>query len=404
MRTPHDSTIQSWVLRIGLYQLSRAKEWANDWVVILDHTCQLGSQKCLVVLGIRLSHWRTLDRPLTLKDMTVLMIRIVERSNGVLVVAQLREIQVQIGTIVAIVTDQGSDLVNGAKLFSECPTLAMPDEEIAMDAELLVPPGASKPLVLKDYSHASSHILKENLEADPRWPEFLSHCGRTQPKVKQTALGALAPPTQKVKGRYMNIGEIIQWGIKMLALLKGTNGKLPNDWERSHVQAKYGWLTNFESSLQVWGELDQLREHSLDVIRNLGYCNHSVDTITSRQLPYRNYLRTQKMGDQLLELARSQCLEFLGSERYPGCSEIIESLMGKFKHLQGQHSRNGFTKMALSIGSCLCELTTDVIRLSLETVREIDVRQWANEALGDTLRSIRGNALPGTKSASTQNC
>jgi hypothetical protein len=321
-----------------------------------------------------------------------------------LVVAQLRVIQVQIGTIVAILTDQGSDLVSGAKLFSGSPSLEMLAEETTIDAEPLALPDVPKPLVLKDYSHASSHILKESLEADPRWPEFLSHCGRTQPKVKQTALGALAPPTQKVKGRYMNIGEIIQWGIKMLALLAGTNGKLPEDWERSQVQAKYGWLTNFAPALEIWGEMDQLREHSLDVIRILGYGNNSIDEMISRQFPYRNHLSTQKMGDELLELARSQCLDFVGCERYPGSSEIIESLMGKFKHMQGQHSRNGFTKMAISIGSCLCELTADVIRTSLETVREIDVRQWASEAIGDTLGSIRRNALPGTKSASTKNC
>jgi hypothetical protein len=97
--------------------------------------------------------------------MTVLMIRVIERSSGLLVESQLREVQAEIG---------------------------------------------------QDFSHASSHILKDHLEADSRWQEFIGQCGKTQPKVKQTVLGALAPPTQKVKGRYMNIGELIRWAVKML--------------------------------------------------------------------------------------------------------------------------------------------------------------------------------------------
>ncbi len=89
---------------------------------------------------------------------------------------------------------------------------------------------------------------------------------------------------------------------------------------------------------------------------------------------------------------------------YPGSSEIIESLMGKYKQLQGQHSRNGFTKMVLTIGSILCELSESVVSKSLQAVREIDIREWTKKALGTTLDSTRRTALPGTKLASKQNC
>ena len=44
-----------WVLRVGYYKLTRPKAHAEDWVWIVDHTAQLGPQKCLVILGLRLS-------------------------------------------------------------------------------------------------------------------------------------------------------------------------------------------------------------------------------------------------------------------------------------------------------------------------------------------------------------
>lgn len=388
------------MLRLGLFQLTVVKQNADDWVVILDHTCQLGNQKCLVILGIRLSHWRTLGRPLTFQDMTVLMIRVIERSTGLLVESQLREVQAEVGQIAAILSDQGSDLVNGAKLFSQSPAAEPP----LFDVDQVALPGEAKPLVLKDFSHASSHILKDNLEADPRWQGFISQCGKTQPKVKQTVLGALAPPTQKVKGRYMNIGEIIRWGVKMLGLLAGTRGKLSEEIDRSLLQQKYGWLENFGESLDQWHELDQLREESLHVIRVCGYSSVAVDSMRSKLSPYRNYTRSQLMADQLLELARSQNASIAPGLSYPGSSEIIESLIGKSKQIQGQHSRGGFTKMVLTIGTCLVELSEAVVWQSLKLVREIDVRQWTKEALGNTLGSIRRTAFPRTKGASKENC
>ena len=46
--------------------------------------------------------------------------------------------------------------------------------------------------VFKDFSHASSHLFKARLLADPQWTESLGLCGKTQPRIKQTPLGGIA--------------------------------------------------------------------------------------------------------------------------------------------------------------------------------------------------------------------
>jgi hypothetical protein len=400
-KAPSNNTIQSWLLRMGLYQLSRAKEIADDWVIILDHTCQLGNQKSLIVLGIRLSHWAELKRPLVFQDLAVLMIRVVGSSTGLLVHKQLLEVQAEIGTIAAILSDQGSDLASGGKLFVTGQVEPATQENVPQlfDANGLAISGKTKPLVLKDFSHASSHLLKARLEADPKWREFLSHCGTTQPKVKQTILGALAPPTQKVKGRYMNIGEMIRWGAKMLRLLDGTAGTLPAGIDRSMLKQKYGWIENYVESLDQWLEIDILREQSLQEVRVLGYSSKTVDAIQSGQARYRNFESSRQMASELLELVREQCQAIPAGVSYPGSSEVIESLIAKNKEIQGQHNRGGFTKMLLAIGASVTEISEKILVESLLAVREIDVRQWAKNALGTTLASMRRNALPGTKVA-----
>ena len=48
---PTFCTIRHWVLRLGLYELQRAKEQASDWVFIVDATIGVGEHKALVILG-----------------------------------------------------------------------------------------------------------------------------------------------------------------------------------------------------------------------------------------------------------------------------------------------------------------------------------------------------------------
>ena len=235
VRIPAPNTVQSWVLRIGLHELTRPKEHADDWVVMVDHPCQLGNQRCLIILGIRLSHWKTLKRPLEFQDMTMVTTEVVPSSDGDQVKQQLLEVQGKIGKLAGVVSDQGSDLVKGLKLLVEEQRLEEPEQ--------------APTRVFKDFSHASSHIFKERLLADPLWKAFLRGCGKTQPKVKQTPLGALAPPTQKAKGRYMNIGEMIRWGEKMLERLDARKGKLPAEITREALEQKFGWIRQFRRSL-----------------------------------------------------------------------------------------------------------------------------------------------------------
>ena len=52
---PHYTTVRFWLLRVGLHKLNRPKEQASDWVWIIDHSNQIGKEKCLVILGVRVS-------------------------------------------------------------------------------------------------------------------------------------------------------------------------------------------------------------------------------------------------------------------------------------------------------------------------------------------------------------
>jgi hypothetical protein len=54
-------TIRHWVLRLGLYELQRAKPLATDWIFIVDATIAVGEHKALVILGVRLAQLQDLN-------------------------------------------------------------------------------------------------------------------------------------------------------------------------------------------------------------------------------------------------------------------------------------------------------------------------------------------------------
>lgn len=381
-RVPAPNTIQSWVLRIGLHELTRPKERADDWIALVDHTCQLGNQKCLIILGIRLSHWRQLRRPLEFHDMTVLTIEVVSSSDGPTVRQQLRQLQSKIGPLAGVVSDQGSDLVKGIKLL--------------VDEQRVEHPERLPTRVFQDFSHASSHIFKERLLADRQWNNFIAECGRTQPKVKQTPLGALAPPTQKVKGRYMNVGELICWGQKMLEQLDFRHGKLPASIVREQLDLKFGWLRQYRRHLLQWNELHHIREQALVYMRSAGYHAGAAGELASQLSALRNSAASRTMIDQLVAFVskQSQGLDYGGS--YPASTEVLESLIGKGKQIQFQQSRGGFTKMVAGMAACVINITEQLVTESLETVREADLRNWARGLFGTTMVNVRRSVLGGT--------
>ena len=71
-----------WLFRLGYYKLTRPKERADDWVWIVDHTVQLGDEKCLVILCIRLCNLPAPGDCLSHEDVEPLALFPVKQSNG----------------------------------------------------------------------------------------------------------------------------------------------------------------------------------------------------------------------------------------------------------------------------------------------------------------------------------
>ena len=164
-KVPSWFTGRLWVLRLGYYKLTRNKQIANDWVWIIDHTVQLGSEKCLVIVGLRLATLPPIGHCLSHQDIEPIALLPVTQSNGQIVLQQLSECVSKTGVPRLIVADHGSDLRSGILQFCT------------------LHPETS---FIYDIKHKTAALLKQLLKDDPIWAAFVQLASQSKRKIQST--------------------------------------------------------------------------------------------------------------------------------------------------------------------------------------------------------------------------
>jgi hypothetical protein len=360
---PTWQTGRLWLLRVGYYKLTRPKGGAKDWVWILDHTVQVGNDKGLLILGVRLSVWLARRGGLTHEDMEPLALYPVRHSDGQVVYQQLEATPAKTGLPRAIVSDHGSDLKAGVERFGE----AHPETSL-----------------LYDIKHKTAAVLKRELEQDPRWSRFTQLAAQTKRQVQQTALVAFAPPNQRSKARYLNREELIDWGQEVLTWLEAHPATLP-----VAASEKLTWVQDFRTALQEWHECLQVAATTESLVRQTGFYRGLQVKLKKQLAGIAQTPPARRVRTELLHLVAEEESKARPHERLPGSSEVIESVFGKFKHLERDPARSGLTGLLLSGCALVATTTQDVIRQALETVSTQDVLEWCKENLGPSVQALR---------------
>lgn len=372
LRIPCANTGRLWVLRLGLYELTRPKEKADDWVWIVDHTIQISSVKCLLIVGCRLSRWEQNRRPLRHTDLEVFALEPVEKSSGEIVCEQFKQTAKIAGVPRAIVSDGGADLQRGMAFYRE-----------------LYPEVAS----CYDIVHKTALFLKKALAKDERWQEFLKKMASSKKQSARSPVAFLAPPLVPDQARYMNLKGLLSWARGLLDFMKDpqkNNGTLAEPW---HANFKFKWILEFEADLAEWQCMLDIVETTLHFVRWEGYFPGAESHLKARLAPLVGFPSADRLIEKILEFIAEQSQSARSGERLIGSSECIESLIGKAKRLEGQQSRSGFTAMILGVAAAVVEPTRDVIDAALAIVKTNDVKNWARNALGKSVQACRRLAL-----------
>jgi hypothetical protein len=375
-RLPCANSGRLWMMRVGLYALRCEKQHADDWLWMMDHTVQLGPWKCLVIVGIRVSVWQSLDRPLCHEDLSLLNVTPMKTASKEAVAEQLKRTRAKTGTPVAVLSDEGAELKGGMELYRQQRK-----------------PGAYKPPHLHDIKHKAATLLKKEVQATDRWGEFVKHLTHTKLGVTLTDLAFLNPPRLRNKARFMNLECVVKWGSNALRFLKAPKAFPEDPIDLDKLEAKLGWLRGFEKELHEWKEFLTVIEAAEKYVRRRGYHKQARQELTRMLRPLAKRKASQRLMQGLLEFTKQQGDKLKQGQRILGHTEILESLLGKYKQIQGRHSQGGMTASLLNIGAVVLKKSSEVIQRALATVPVQMVHDWARDNLGQTVSSRRMLAL-----------
>ncbi|HKJ33469.1 MAG TPA: hypothetical protein VKA34_16655 [Balneolales bacterium] len=378
LSVPSWYTGRLWLLRLGYYKLTRTKQKAADWIWIIDHTIQWGSEKCLVILGLRQRDLPVAETILNHEDVEPIAMFPVTSSNGQIVYQQLEQAIEHTGVPKEIISDHGSDLKKGIEIFcNQHPQTCF----------------------IYDIKHKVAAVLKRELKDDKDWNEFVKLANETRRKVQQTSLAALAPPNQRTKSRYMNVDKLVKWAMEILCFLDQQQLSANEHFDPQQIEAKLSWLAEFRQPLLEWQEMMQIVELAESFIKFNGiYRDCHIDLMQVEGF-VAHTKRTKRLREELLNFIAQQSQLAKPNERLLGSSEVIESVIGKLKNMESDQNKSGFTGLLLSLAAMVSKTTEDVIHKAMESVPTKRVHEWIKENIGKSVQSKRKEVFRSARKA-----
>ncbi len=362
--------------KIGLYELQREKKKREDWVWILDFTIELGTEKCLVVLGISSDVIREKIQKstgcLSHKDVEVLAIEIMKSTKGELVESVLEKVSKKVGIPQQIISDKGSDLSKGIKLYQE------KNQDVIHSHDL---------------THQMALFLKKELEEEEKYQLFAQKCNQTRQQIQQTELGFLMPPQQRSKSRYFNLDELVRWGINIINYLEKekekNQEKVQRETTRAKIELKLAWVKEYQESLMIWSEMLSITRTIEEKVKKQGLHPEIVQQFEQNSQKRLGSERINKFQKKIEESLKREIEMLKEDEIRIMSTDVIESLFGKYKSFSKKTSLKEIRRMILTIPLSTLEITREFIKQGLEKVKNVDVKDWESKTFGQSMLSKR---------------
>lgn len=355
-------------MKIGLYKLQCPKAYPQGWFCIIDTSIQMGPQKCVVVLALKKRDIIPNFCP-TFEDLDCLIVRPLTSCPGNVVNEILEEATTIAGcSPLATISDQGAEFKKGNALFAQ---------------------NHPETSILFDISHRINTCLKNKLENDRIWIAFKQEATSLIQNLKLSSIAHLVPPRQRSKARMHSAFPLIEWGLDMLQFLDSEKAKTLTIEEKNKLK----WLEGYRFSLPFYIKLEEICKNALELVHQHGYYrNIEKDFIEKTKFLYQDD-GIVSFRNEIGEILQEEGQKVPEGAHYPGSSEIIESVFGKFKALEDHHSSSGLTSLVLAIPALLGKLNETVLATALKNISVANVQQWIQENMGTTFHAKRRSDL-----------
>jgi hypothetical protein len=369
-KIPDWTTIRCWMQRVGVAAIDLPLEAADDWVWMADHSCQIGSDKVLVVLAVRASKMPPPGTALKHEDLHVLIVQPGSQWKTEDVAEAYEKLAEKYGVPMALVVDGAPELRDAAEVLQK---------------------QRPEMIVLNDFKHKAANIMKATVGKDEQFTKFSSLVGSTRNAVQQTELAHLRPLSSKPKSRFMNLAAILHWAAMILWLLDHPEAKGRAGITDERFTEKLGWVREFSEEIAVWNECQDVISAGVTFMNEQGLFRGATEELRESMGETSSPMATE-VKQRLLEFTQESEKLLNEGQRLPISTEILESSFGLYKQLERQHSRGGFTSLLAAFGSLLRPVTPQSVKRDLARTSVKQMRSWVTKNLGSTLTSKRQTA------------
>ncbi len=351
--------------RVGLGRIELAqREDGGTWLV--DHTNQIGPEKVLTVLRVRTAPPD--GQALRHEDVEVLATIPATASKRDDVARHYAQLAARFGTPDAVVTDGAVELREAVS---------------ALENQ------GKTPRVFRDVKHVLANKLEAILKRDTAWDAFTKQVGSARSALQQTELAHFAPPSFKAKARFMNLGPTIHWAAAALWHLDQPDSASSSGVSRERLEEKLGWLRGFAGGIARWQACQRVISTTLTFVNQRGLFAGATAAYHTATAHFGVCPASRQLIADMTTLLTDSESQLRPGERLPLSTEILESSFARYKHLEQQHSKGGFTNLLLAFPTLLRKTTAAEVTSCFAAVKVADVKAWTRQHLPHTLASQR---------------
>jgi hypothetical protein len=344
-----------WVKKLGYTRLTCVKTKANDWVIILDESIGIGQEKVLVILGIR-----EIDidftRPLRIQDMEPLLVKSREKWQAADIANELNIIKQEIGTILYAVADAGNSIRKSLEI--------------------------TNIIWIYDITHAIAITLSRIYKEDKQFKEFARLSAQMRLKLYNSKQAHLIPPNQRSKSRFLNIDILSNWAVQAL---KAYHNPETCQADKQNLQ----WVKDMEEYVNVLEKIMSATQEISIILKNNGLSKKTILRCKASLKGCNKGKLGQFKKMILLQLTENGNFLTKRNENKLCCSDVIETIFGKYKCELSKNQMSGITDLVLIIPALTAKLDVLSTTQAIDNCTVKDIEIWKKKNLGDSLLSKR---------------
>lgn len=381
-KVPSHDAIEQWTLRLGVGLLKDTFMPGQRVLWMADHSSQVGKERLLLIIGVALDDLPPAGESLTFEKLKVLAVVPGVSWKKEDVEREYVKLAEQIGMPAYILCDGAVELRE-------------PAEKLELDGQ--------KTIVLGDLKHRAANVLEKEISRSERFQTFLNEVSLTRNRIQQTELDQFTPPTLRSKSRFMNIGTLFNWATMVLYHLNTPASSAREGITEERLKEKLSWLLGYASDLELWNKCQEVIDCSLSVVNLQGLSANTCELVEQSLTQNNPSWRTEdcsatRIAVQLIDWIKQSSAKLKDNERAWLSTEILESLFGKFKQVEQQQSKGGFTRVIAVIPTLCIKATQQIVRKAFQAVNSPQTRKWLEGSLGKTLNARRNAAYRESKS------